>query len=152
MGVWALQQEQGSGAANAVTTAGDVLAALPAPSGGSPTDREIARWVKKARQNERDDDAWVNLGDALMQKARETADTGYYTHAEQVYRKALEINAKSVSAITGLAWVYGGRHEFEKSIAWANKAIALDPKNHAAYGLLGDVAMEMGDYKKAFEH
>jgi tetratricopeptide (TPR) repeat protein len=37
-------------------------------------------------------------------------------------------------------------------VEWANKAIALDPMQQAAYGLLGDAAVEMGDYETAFEH
>jgi tetratricopeptide (TPR) repeat protein len=51
-----------------------------------------------------------------------------------------------------MAWVCGGRHEFAASSEWARKALALDPKQHAAYGLLGDAAMETGDYEAAFEH
>jgi tetratricopeptide (TPR) repeat protein len=44
------------------------------------------------------------------------------------------------------------RHEFETSIDWANKALVVDPKNMAAFGLLGDAAVEMGDYDAAFKH
>jgi tetratricopeptide (TPR) repeat protein len=44
------------------------------------------------------------------------------------------------------------RHEFEASVEWANKALARDPKNNMAYGLLGDAAVEMGDYEKAMDH
>ena len=44
------------------------------------------------------------------------------------------------------------RHEFEKSIESARKALALAPTNAAAYGLLGDAALELGDYDLAAEH
>src|SRR6516225_10804752 len=87
-----------------------------------------------------------------MQKARETADADYYRHAERAYRKALALNPKNLDATTGLAWVYGGRHEFELSIQSAEKAVALDPNSSLAYGLLGDAAVELGDYDAAFEH
>jgi tetratricopeptide (TPR) repeat protein len=134
------------------TTEPDALSAIPQPRSDSPTDQTIAAWSKKVKQNLEDDAAWVNLGDALMQKARETADVGYYSRAEAVYRKALSLNPENVSATVGVAWVYGSRHEFEQSIEWANKAIAMDAKNPGAYGLLGDAAVEMGDYEAAFEH
>ena len=96
--------------------------------------------------------AWDDLGDAYMQKARETADVTYYNHAEQSYKKAVVLKPDNVPALNGLAWVNGGRHEFEKSIAWAEKAIAVEPKNNDAYGLIGDANVEMGDYDAAYKH
>jgi len=151
-GVWAVLRGRVNAAASAPTDATDALAAIPPAKGGSATDREIARWMQKARQKADDGHAWVNLGDALMQKARETADASYYGHAERAIQKALALNPNNPSAMTSMARVCGSRHEFEKSREWANKAISLDAKNHAAYGLLGDADVEMGDYDAAFEH
>src|SRR5690242_4348015 len=62
---------------------------LPRLSGGSASDRAIARWAERVRQNSADISAWTELGDALMQKARETMDAGYYAHAERAFNKAL---------------------------------------------------------------
>jgi tetratricopeptide (TPR) repeat protein len=134
--------------------AAEVLAAIPKVKAKERTavDQVIAQAREKAEENSDDPRIWALLGDALMQKARETADAGYYGHAERAYRRALMLDERQVEAITGLAWVCSGRHEFEQSIVWANKAIALDPRNHLAYGLLGDAAVEMGDYDTAFEH
>ncbi len=117
------------------------------------TDQEVAKAEAAARASNpaTADSAWTRLGDAFMQKGRETADVSYYGRAEGAYRKALAANPKSVEALVGMAWVDGGRHEFERSIEFANKALALDPGRTDAYGLLGDAAVEMGDYDKAFE-
>src|SRR5947208_15681481 len=49
-----------------------------------------------------------------------------------------------------MASVCGTRHEFEESIAWARKALAVDPESRDAYGLLGDAAVEMGRYDEAY--
>jgi len=119
----------------------------------SLTDQEVAKAeaAAKASGPGSADAAWTRLGDAFMQKGRETADVSYYGRAEGAYRKALAANPKSVEALVGMAWVDGGRHEFERSVEFANKAIALDPGRTDAYGLLGDAAVEMGDYEKAFE-
>ena len=87
-----------------------------------------------------------------MQKARETADASYYGRAEQAFEQARRSTPTSGEAIVGLAWVQSARHEFEKSIEWAQKALALDAANAAAYGLLGDAALELGDYDAAAEH
>jgi tetratricopeptide (TPR) repeat protein len=129
-----------------------LLAVTPLATRPSASDQAIAKWTEKTKGNVGDDGAWVNLGDALMQKARETMDLGYYGYAERAYRKALALNPNKTSALIGLAWVNGGRHEFEKSIEWANKALALDPQSNDAYGLIGDADVEMGNYDAAYEH
>jgi tetratricopeptide (TPR) repeat protein len=115
-------------------------------------DRTIDRLMARTRQAAQDRSAWTALGDAFMQKARETADASYYGRAEQAFERARTLDAADVGATLGLAWVQSARHEFEKSIEWANKTLALDPKNASAYGLLGDAAMELGDYDLAVEH
>jgi tetratricopeptide (TPR) repeat protein len=117
----------------------------------SASDSEVAKASASTARRPDSDTAWVNLGDAFMQKARETADSAYYSRAEHAYRKALELNPKCIGAMAGLAWVSGGRHEFEASIDWSKKVLALDPKYTAAFGLIGDAAVEMGDYDEAFD-
>lgn len=121
------------------------------PSVLTATDKEMAKWFAKAKANSGDSVSWVNLGDTLMQKARETANPAYYDHAEQVYRNALNFNAQNSDAMVGLAWVNGERHVFDKSIEWANKALTVNSKNNFAYGLLGDAQVELGDYEGAFK-
>ncbi len=145
-------QRRAQGGAHAASASAAVLATIPRSTQHSPTDRLVAIMTEKVQQDEQSADAWVNLGDALMQKARETMDVDYYNRAEAAYKKSLELNPKSVSALNGMAWVTGCRHEFEQSIDWANKAIALDPQNQFAYGLIGDADVEMGDYDAAYKH
>lgn len=132
--------------------AADVLETIPRAADASPTDRLVAEFVEAARAKPDDAHVWANLGDALMQKARDTMDVSYYGRAEVAFRKALAIDRSDLQATTGLSWVHGARHEFELSIEWANKALALDRDSQAAYGLLGDAAVEMGDYEAAFTH
>ncbi len=127
-------------------------AAPSTPSTNSLSDQLIAKWTVLVHKNAKDDMAWVNLGDSYMQKARETADVTYYAHAEKSYQRAVELKPNNVPALNGLAWVNGGRHEFEKSIAWATRAIAISPKDNDAYGLIGDADVEMGNYDAAYKH
>jgi tetratricopeptide (TPR) repeat protein len=115
-------------------------------------DQTIDRLTLKTRQQRQDRAAWTALGDAFMQKARETADASYYGRAEQAFEQARALDAANGDAIVGLAWVQSARHEFEKSTEWAQKALALDSTNAAAHGLLGDAALELGDYDLAAEH
>ena len=117
------------------------------------SDEEVAKAeaATKATDPKPGEAAWTRLGDAFMQKGRETSDVTYYGRAESAYRRALVANAKSLDAMVGMAWVNGGRHEFVQSAEWAKKALSLDPKRPDAYGLIGDAALESGDYETAFE-
>jgi tetratricopeptide (TPR) repeat protein len=123
-------------------------AALPATP---TTDEMVKKFATAASSRPTDANTWVQFGDILMQKGRETADAAYCSRAEAAYEKALKLNDKNHEALTGMAWVSGVRHEFEASIDWANKALAVDPNNIAAFGLIGDAAIEMGNYDKAYE-
>ena len=118
----------------------------------SAADEAIARWTQRTTVAAQEPEAWTSLGDAFMQKARETADPAYYRRAEAAYQKALEVGPRHVDALAGMAWVQGALHEFEQSVEWARKALAVDPASPPAHGLLGDAALEMGDYDLAFAH
>ena len=161
-GAWALRRP-----ARPLPVAARPLAPLAAPQASAPTDapagdpsaaghalldRAILKETRATEKNPKDAKGWIDLGNALMQKARETADLSYYGHAEAVYRKALALDAGDVAALTGLAWVTSDRHEFEQSKAWAGRALALDPANNDAYGLIGDADQEIGDYDAAYAH
>ena len=156
-GTWAVRRGRTAApvpgtAGAAPMSASAILAAVPKPSGNTLTDKAIAKSLEKLNEDARSDKYWVDLGDALMQHVRETTDAAYYPHAERAYNQALLHNPKNADALTGLAWVNGGQHNFPESIRRAKEAIALDPKNNAAYGILGDANVELGEYDAAFKH
>jgi tetratricopeptide (TPR) repeat protein len=126
-------------------------AILPAQSARPTSDGEIGKASEAARAHPTDA-AWSRLGDAYMQKARETMDLSYYARAEASYRKSLALNPNYANALVGISWVLSGRHEFEQSIEWANRALKVERNRADAYGLLGDAATEMGDYDSAYEY
>ena len=78
-------------AAPAASSAASPSVAPPAApeAGHALLDRAIAKDTRATGKNPRDTKAWVDLGNALMQKARETADLSYYGHAEAVFKRAL---------------------------------------------------------------
>jgi tetratricopeptide (TPR) repeat protein len=95
---------------------------------------------------------WCMLGDLFAQLQRESGETKRHDDAEIAYQHALYLRPDSVDALTGMAWVTGGRHDFPTSIQWAQKALAVDEHNPTAYGILGDAALELGEYDDAYEH
>lgn len=129
-----------------------ILSAIPETAGSSGSDRAIARRADEARRNSREEAAWAHLGDALMQKAEETLDVGYYSVAGSSFRRALVLNGDFLGAMIGMARVEAARGQPEQSAEWARRAIARDSKDPTAYGLLGDAAMARGDYDTASSH
>jgi len=127
------------------------ISATAASDSPSLTDKALATALEKVRKNTTTAVLWVNLGDTLAQKLRDTADQNYYHLAEIAYQRALSLEPRSVDALTGMAWVTGGRHTFDQSIDWANKALAVDPKGVAAHGIIGDAALELGNYDQAYD-
>src|SRR5205809_777268 len=83
-------------------------APAPAPSLGgvsvppnASTDVRIASYQQLVRTHPKDSRAYDFLGDAYMQKVRETGDAGFYTRAGGVYTKALQLNPRDPAAVTG---------------------------------------------------
>jgi tetratricopeptide (TPR) repeat protein len=150
LGAWALSRHAANMPPTTAQAATSVVKEIEAVPALSKSDHEIATLAANARLTPHNAVVWAKLGDALMQKARETADASYYTRAEKAYRQALALNPKNITALVGMAWVNGGRHEFEQSIDWAHRALALDPGNNDAYGLIGDADVEMGNYTAAY--
>lgn len=129
-----------------------ILAAIPPQTGKSASELAVTEAVMKARKSPSNVQTWVSLGDALAQRLRDSADQTYYHFAEKAYGEALRLKPTSADALNGMAWVTGGRHQFDESVAWANKAIAVAPDSADSYGILGDAALELGDYDVAFNH
>jgi tetratricopeptide (TPR) repeat protein len=87
-----------------------------------------------------------------MQRSRERGDGPWYEQAEAAYRAALKLDPRQVGALVGMAWVSNSRHEFDDGRRWAREALAVDPRVPEAHALLGDAAVELGEYDAAFNH
>ncbi|MES2466644.1 MAG: tetratricopeptide repeat protein [Verrucomicrobiota bacterium] len=143
----------------AATSAGGVelqvssmLEALSTPASRALYGKTMASAVEKVRRLPDSAQAWVALGDVIAQGQRDTSDPACFGHAGIAYQRALKLQASHTGAMAGMAWVHGGRHEFDLSKLWAGKALALDPGNAASHGIIGDAAVELGDYDEAFLH
>ncbi len=135
-----------------VPTWEQLIAALPKIPGATETGKLLAKTIDSVRISPGVSASWVLIGDILAQEYRSSGDSAFHEHAEAIYRHALALDARNAEAMTGLAWVFGGRHMFVDSLEWARRALEIDPNNQAAYGISGDAALEQGDYDLAFDH
>ncbi len=93
---------------------------------------------------------WVNLGNSLMQQARNTVGQDF-APASAAFSKALSIQPDNLDAIVGMAWVKNSEHNFTAGRQWSEKALAMDPHQVDAHSLIGDGAVELGNYDEAFD-
>jgi tetratricopeptide (TPR) repeat protein len=118
-------------------------------SAAAVSDRAIAQSQHKVRRSPNNPYAYHQLGDAYIQKARESGDPVYFELAEQALRKSLSLNPEQSGARRHLAYVMALRHEFAAAATEAEKAIAIDPSDVDAHGVLGDAYLEFGQLEKA---
>jgi tetratricopeptide (TPR) repeat protein len=116
----------------------------------TPTDLLLERLQQRLRGYPADPEAYLRLGGAYLQKARETGDSSYYARAEEALLKALELYPNSAQAMTLLGAIALGRHEFQKALEWADRSLEISPAYAGAYGVLGDSQVELGQYEAAF--
>ena len=137
---------------NKTSLPSEILVTIPITSGKSASENAVKEAVAKAKTSPLKPEVWVALGDALAQRMRESNDSTYYDFAESVYQQAIRLKPDCVDAMNGMAWVEGGRHHFDQSMAWATKVLAIAPDSADAHGILGDADLELGNYDSATEH
>jgi tetratricopeptide (TPR) repeat protein len=113
------------------------------------SDHAILRYQRLLQRNSRDATLLYRLGDAYMQKARETGDITYIGLGEGALQKCLESAPEHSGAARHLAYAMYMRHAFDTAIMQAQKAVELDPTDSHAYGILGDAYLEIGNYEEA---
>ena len=125
-------------------------AALRSEFGSADTVSLVRRLQEQARA--RPDDAQTNalLGLAYAQRARETGDAAFYSSADAVLRRAHELDAQNVYALTGLGGIALVRHRFADALRIGRAAQAAAPGSAAPYGVVGDAQLELGRYRAAF--
>jgi tetratricopeptide (TPR) repeat protein len=135
---WALRSQAGS----------EPISSLTQPQ--TSTDLLLERLQEQLRSYPADQEAYLKLGSAYLQKARETGDPSFYAKGEEALLKARELDPDSAQAMTLLGAVALGRHEFQKALEWAERSLEINPSYAAAYGVLGDAQVELGRYEAAF--
>jgi len=126
--------------------------AAPTGSGAaalSPTVAEIARLQAKIGADPTDEDAQRDLGFALAQRVRETADPSLYAPAMAALSAALELQPEDALALAGVAGIQLGKHQFADALVTARKAIKLSPSLVAAHAAEVDALVELGRYDQA---
>jgi tetratricopeptide (TPR) repeat protein len=146
-------------AANHATTsspaATDHAPPSPKPSGTpastSPTIAEVARLEAVVARDPTDAAAQRDLGFALLQRVRETADPTLYAPAGAALEAARSLAPDDALVLVGIGGLQLGRHEFAKALETGRQAVRLSPHLAPARAVVVDALVELGRYDEADE-
>jgi tetratricopeptide (TPR) repeat protein len=94
---------------------------------------------------------YAQLGLALLQRVRETADPSFYAQAETAFQEALRQDPQQLQALIGQGILALSRHDFQNALAWGRRVRAQDAYSDEALGVIVDAQVELGRYPEAIE-
>ena len=115
------------------------------------TDARIKLYRNKIEQDPSNYRNYDSLAQNYIQKARETGVANYYEDAKEAVENSLRIKPTNYVATVLLAKTEIANHRFSKALQYAKKSVGLEPESSAAYGILGDAYLELGEADRAEE-
>jgi tetratricopeptide (TPR) repeat protein len=120
--------------------------AVPQPS---PAERKIEAARRGIAENPQKYQFYNDLALALVRRARETSDPGYYTEAEDAVNKSLRLNPDNFEAQKLRVVLLLGRHEYAKAKQEARALNKRIPDDVLVWGYLADADIALGNYNDA---
>ncbi|HUE00177.1 MAG TPA: tetratricopeptide repeat protein [Bryobacteraceae bacterium] len=124
-------------------------AAFGASADLSPAAHSIAEANKVIREKPEQYTSYNLLAMALVHRAQETADDGYYAQAEDAVRKSLELSPHNFDTGKIQVSILLGEHEYPAALEAAKTMNKQVPDDVMVYGLLTDANLALGNYKDA---
>jgi tetratricopeptide (TPR) repeat protein len=116
-----------------------------------PTQGLIEFFAGRVTEDPDDGEAQLQLGLALLQRIRETADPSIYPAAEAALEAARRLRPDDPLPLVGLGGILLGKHEFADALEIGETAEALDPSSSGAGAVVVDALIELGRYQEASE-
>ena len=144
------------------TTQPDSATGPPSPASNTPsasrspgavgsTQAQIAELESRVRATPADAEAQRDLGFAILQRIRETADPALYPAAQRAFDEALKLTPDDAQVLVGIGGLQLGRHQFAEALETGRQAVRLGPNLPAAHEVVVDALVELGRYDEA-EH
>jgi tetratricopeptide (TPR) repeat protein len=114
-------------------------------------DGQIVSLQDELRAHPNNGQAATALGQAYLQKARETGDPSYYPKADALFNHAWKLDNRDFAAATGLGTLALARHDFAGGLEWGKRAHAINEDYPAAFAVMSDALVELGRYDEAVE-
>jgi tetratricopeptide (TPR) repeat protein len=115
----------------------------------SPTQAEIKRLLAVVDADPNDAESQRDLGVALLQRVRETADPSLYEPAAAAFEAARRLAPDDAVVLVGIGGLQLGKHEFAEALATGREAAELSPTLSSARAVIVDALVELGRYDEA---
>jgi tetratricopeptide (TPR) repeat protein len=116
------------------------------PTGGAEEiDKAIDKLQALAKKQPDKPDNWIVLGRAFVQKARQSADPGFYANADACANIALDLKPSYTLALSLRGLVMMNDHRFKDALELANSVLATDQDDLMALSVKSDAQLELGD-------
>jgi tetratricopeptide (TPR) repeat protein len=122
---------------------------LPTSTPLPGTLAELASVRNRVAASPDDPVALRDLGFALLQRVRETADPSLYAQAEEALSRAAKLAPDDPLVLVGNGGLQLGRHQFAAALETAHRALELAPSLVAAKAVEVDALVELGRYDEA---
>lgn len=122
---------------------------LPQPRVGASASERIAALEPPVQAGAGGAAALTDLGDAYLQRARETANPADYARAEKLFTDAGAREPRDAGPVIGLGTLALARHNFSTALDLGRQARRLDPFAVRPYPVLVDALVELGRYEAA---
>lgn len=126
--------------------------AQPAAGLGRParnTEELIEDLQRQVRAEPDKAAGYAQLGDAYLQRTRETGDFGFYVRAERSFDEALRREPGNATATVGAGTLALARHDFEGGLRLGRRALESAPETVRPYAVIVDGQVELGRYAAA---
>ena len=118
------------------------------PPAASAAER-ISILQRAARDTQAGAGVYAALGEAYLQRARESGDPGFYSRAGRSFGAALRRDARDVDAVLGAGTLAGLRHDFREQLRRGREAQRLVPGLVSPLPEIVDAQIELGRYGAA---
>lgn len=136
-------------AASPTTTAASPTAVPTASAPVSPTIALIATLTERLKADPTDPAINRDLGIALLQRIRETADPSLYAPAKAALETALQDSPDDALVLVGIGGLQLAQHAFAEALATSAKALTSLPDFGPALAVRVDSLVELGRYDEA---
>ncbi len=117
----------------------------------TPTDRALSFYFARIRRDSEDTRSQNALSELYLQQVRETGNEDYLPPAKAAAEASLAAvpAERNLGGLTALAHAEFSDHAFPAAREHARQLINLQPTKSEPYAILGDAALELGDYEEA---
>jgi tetratricopeptide (TPR) repeat protein len=123
--------------------------ALQEPDGRLAVDARIRLLQARLKSAPTKVDAWVELGQAWVRKARSSGDSLHYLSADACAELALRLSPADRGALDLRGLTLLNEHRFEEARSLAQSVVDKAPEDAPAWGNLSDALTDLGRYPEA---